>query len=534
MNNVRQIESEDIIFYEEQRYKDIDKEEYLSVFDKLKADRILEGRYEDESWTAYTGIKSVCISFRIDVIAYASHLRKRINCPPDQFADILKCFALLMTGSYVFPTITERINLLVDFSEKIGDKGYRIDEEEAVVVQDFFTFAGIPMPEIEKMLMLVHQTPVKDRGVRKLAHLINYMAIASEIRDIYEAEISDEDFIKWFPIFFWTSVTFIIPLRATEMMVTPYDCIREENGELYISLRRTMLKKHFHTVYYRVEKDYKIFTYRIPKTDVSEKIRKYQQLTKDHTRKYLFDYNYKTIHELMSVRMFNKLLEDFIKTYLVGNRKYDYARYASGVEEFDIVTAGDSRPIALANLYFQDVGLDICRQLADHVHLNTTYGYCTNVTNTIYASSIMQLQRRINKEKEKTERFEAYYRKQLSIQHADSSSAGCMSPKMPHITGDISDCISEDHVNECLGCRFYRPSQDLLEESLEKRKKDTQAACLQVLKQMSLKKTVKEADFEKMFLEAYTAEHRYKTACDENAAQELEKWHRKKYTQTSS
>lgn len=54
-----------------------------------------------------------------------------------------------------------------------------------------------------------------------LSHLINYLAIANEVNDLYHTEMSMDEFKKWFPIFFWANITFVIPLRATEMLVTP-------------------------------------------------------------------------------------------------------------------------------------------------------------------------------------------------------------------------------------------------------------------------------------------------------------------------
>ena len=81
---------------------------------------------------------------------------------------------------------------------------------------------------------------------------------------------------------------------------------------------------------------------------------------------------------------------------IIGNLKYDYVKYASGIKEFQTILAGDSRPIAMSNLYYQDAGADICRQLADHVHITTSEGYYSNVSNTVQAASIMQYQRRIN------------------------------------------------------------------------------------------------------------------------------------------
>lgn len=105
------------------------------------------------------------------------------------------------------------------------------------------------------------------------------------------------------------------------------------------------------------------------------------------------------INNMLSLQAFNQLIATFVEENIIGNSRYDFARYAIGIKEFETVTAGDSRPIAMANLYFQKTGEDICRQLADHVNINTSSGYYTNISETIWASSVVQLQKKLDYER---------------------------------------------------------------------------------------------------------------------------------------
>lgn len=99
------------------------------------------------------------------------------------------------------------------------------------------------------------------------------------------------------------------------------------------------------------------------------------------------------VNGLFPLASFNRLTKAFMEEYIIGNDRYDFVRHASGIAEFEPVTAGDSRPIAMTNLYFQESGADICRQLADHENINTSSGYYANISETIWASSLIQLQR---------------------------------------------------------------------------------------------------------------------------------------------
>lgn len=220
------------------------------------------------------------------------------------------------------------------------------------------------------------------------------------------------------------------------------------------------------------------------------------------------------------------LITEFFQEYLIGNHKYDYARFATGIREFTPVTAGDSRPIAMSNLYYQDNSADICRQLADHMHLTTSEGYYTNVSNTVLATSIMDLQRKTNQGYHQTEKFENGYKKAMCP--VTELLQVCSSLHQPLLTGDISDCVAEDHLEECLGCRYYTPGENELKEALNTRRKRLDDVSKMVLECISDNFSKKGIDYEKIFLDAHTGITRYQTATKEKAQEEFVKWQRSK------
>lgn len=161
------------------------------------------------------------------------------------------------------------------------------------------------------------------------------------------------------------------------MLVTPFDYLEIDDDRVLLRVRRTKLKGGHKQVYYDVDKDYEIFTYSLDgiiKKQVFNNIKMYQEMTSSHIRRFLFDYGEVFSNHMMSLSGFNNLLKVFIDERIVGNPKYEFARSVCGISEFEYVTAGDSRPIAMANLYFQDAGADICRQLANHMNVTTSEG----------------------------------------------------------------------------------------------------------------------------------------------------------------
>ena len=544
MNNaLRQVEVEEISFLQECRYDEIEKKAFLKVLDDFRKDGAILSGYNEPVWICWSGVRQYGLDFRFDRIGYEKRFRGLSGITASQMDDVLRCYVLYVAGEFVFSTIQVRLNAVKEFIVRVGDPEYRISEEIRTVIQDFLFFIGMDVEAAENALRMVKSVRQKASGQRELSHLVNYMAIANEIDLIYGSEPSDEVFIRWFPVWFWVKVTFVIPLRATEMLLTPYECLEDSEDGLRLKLRRTQLKKRTRTVYYSVDRDYGVFSYRIPDNGVPDAIRKYQALTRGRDRKYLFDFSKYSVNRLLSLQAFNGLLAEFVQERLIGNRRYDYARYACGIDEFDLVTAGDSRPIAMANLYFQDVGADVCRELANHVSVNVSAGYYTNVSNTVYASSVMKLQRMLNAEAQRTDLYESEYGRRDAglIEKAirsDSLSAvdgGCLSPRRPHSTGDIADCVAEDHISECLGCRYYSPAPERLQADLKERRDRLDEASRKVVEFMADadKLQAKGIDFDKIFLDAHSGIVRYGTACDEKAVEEAVKWRRKRNTTTT-
>lgn len=524
MNNIlRQIEMEDVVIFKECQYNSFERNKYLDFHAQLMIEGKIKTSYYDMIWICSNGVKQSEPDFNLNEFEYTRHIGKEFGISYPTMINMLKCYVLYTCGEFIVPTIQMRLNGIKKFLTCFGNNDLVVKDREAIGIIDFLGYISTPQHQLELIHRQMNIKITPKSKPRELANLTNYIAIDNEIGDMYIGDISDEEFIRWFPVFFWTKVTFILPLRATEMLVTPYNCIERTNGEVYIKVRRSLIKKGKRNVYYDVDKDYRIFEYRFPDSRTIKTIEKYQQLTSHHKRRFLFDFGVKAINKILSLSSFNFMLEEFVNDKIVGNAKYAYAKYAAGIKEFELVSAGDSRPIAMSNLYYQDAGSDICRQLADHMNLNTSEGYYQNVSKTVQASSIMQYQQRINRGYDTSDQYQYIYGKnvlELPEHHI------CSSSRQPFVTGDISDCVAEAHIEECLGCRYYMPSDLELNEALQERKVKLESASKVVVKCMTDGMGVKCEDFDKVFLEAHMSIMRYKTACDEKAKKEELIWRR--------
>ena len=525
-NILRQVDiDESLVFYTENQYSAVYRQKFLDVFQNLQDDKKIRSDFEDAVWLCSSDIKTFQIDFSYREYAYKTHMGKQLGISVARMTDMLKCYAIYICGEFIFRTIAQKISSIKAFLTAFGDPAYKIQEQEQVSSIDFLNFIGTPDHQVAVFMDQISIIKAPRPKQRELCHLINYMAVENELTDMYgSSTFPDSDFLYWFPVYFWAKITFILPLRATEMLVTPCNCIEYRNGKIFLKVRRTMLKKGTRTVCYDVEKDYKIFSYQIPDSETVRNIEKYKELTASHLRRFLFDYSKYSINEILSLSSFNLLLAEFVRKNLVDNHKYDYSRFASGIAQFSLMSAGDSRPIAMANLFYQDIGADICRQLADHTNINVSAGYYTNVSNTVLASSIMHLQRKLNRGYNN--------RQEKKTETGLQASSPCSSPKQPLETGDIEDCIAEGHIAECFGCRYYTPSPKNLKKEMQKRQENLDSASRKMIEGMAKGKEILD-QMDKLFLDAHTGITRYKTACDEKAEEELKKWQRYKPTQTT-
>lgn len=534
MNNVlREIKSDDIVVYVGHSYSSSTLNKCKDIFNKLVEKGEIKGVFSEDKWMCYSGVRKFGISFQFDHEKYKARIGKEFGIPKETMINMIKCYAIYCNGVYIYSTIAgNKIAIICDFLESYKDRIYRLKREDKSTLEEFLAFINTPVKQIEIIASSIRLKTSKSVKQRKLSPVINYLVMENEINSLYRSQLDDETFKKWFPIYFWVNITFILPLRATEMLVTPRDCINRINGKVILNIRRTRLKKGKRTVYYDVEKDYKEFTYEIPDMIVAENIEKYMKLTKNQNRRFLFEYNELMVNEMLSLPAFNILISNFIDQNIIENRKYDFAKYATGIEEFEYVTAGDSRPIAMANLYFQKFGEDICRQLADHINIDTSAGYYTNISETILASSIMQYQKQMNYQ---SQDLENQYKKSFNMVTVTDKSI-CVSKKREINIEDLTDCIEEGHLEDCMGCKFHRPSIHELNAFLREQKKKADDSAKRAIEFMNNIMGVKNrtTTLEEVFLSVQTDAIRYRMGCNIKVKEKWIEWESRKNIQKTN
>ena len=244
MNRLYEIvEYEEVKIYKEQVYNASSLQKCREVHKKLVSEGIIEGDFDSDKWIGYSGVKKYGIDFSLDSIGYNQHIGKEFGITIDTMKNMLRCFVIVCHGKYIHATIAQtKLGTVKEFLLKYKDKGFKLNKEEKAAIIQFLGFISTPENQIKQIISRIGSKKETTAGQRKLAPVINYLVIEDAIDQIYRDGCDDIVFKKWFPIYFWIKITFILPLRATEMLLTPKDCIYRENGKIFLKVRRTNLK----------------------------------------------------------------------------------------------------------------------------------------------------------------------------------------------------------------------------------------------------------------------------------------------------
>ena len=527
-NVVRAYEMDDYVIYEHQNYNINTIKRCKNIFDIYIQEGKLEGNFYNDVWHVFSGTSTTRLSFEIDAQLYEKHFKTIVGVPYSEIKQMIKCYAIILFESHIFSGIRETVlSTIINFVENYSESKVKYEYESLAYIEEFLYFIDVPHNQIEHMIRTLKVIKHAPKGQRKLKPVINYLALSDAINNLYESEMNADDFIIWFPIYFWVNITFILPLRATEMLVTPLDCIYQKGTKTFLRVRRTTLKGSKNkTVFHEIARDYKIFQYEVPETPVILNIKKYIRLTRNIKRELLFVPSKYAVSDIYTLGAFNALIARFMGRYVIDNKKYEFAKYASNIQAFEAVTAGDSRPIAMANLYFQKISADTCRQLADHETINTSCHYYTNVSETIIAASIIRFQKRLNKNRNE-------YSDQIKFSNniAVSGKKGiCLSPRRQIDQEDIQDCLEQKHLFDCIGCPYYRPSHDEIDELLKEKKDVTNQSTVELIKALNEWKStdVMTQKVDQMLIKAQTDIMSYKLLCDEKVKEVAEEWQKHK------
>ena len=108
---------------------------------------------------------------------------------------------------------------------------------------------------IEQLNDIEANNRVSAKKQRPLAYYQSYFRFDHYLSLFWELA-SKQEKLLYFPVYFWWNITAILPLRPTECVLTPRNCIRQEKGRYMLTVRRTSLKGYRQMSKYKIADDY--------------------------------------------------------------------------------------------------------------------------------------------------------------------------------------------------------------------------------------------------------------------------------------
>lgn len=403
---------------------------------------IIDGTFRDDIWTMTDEVHTVRLYFHIDPEEYRRGAGHWLNCSRPDFILCMKAYTAFLLGSAVLPSLYEILRELKQIACMTPDEVQEVKNPR--LAMEFLPLLSGDSEERDLALERLEERSLayarNRRSPRKLGDFRAYLRFDKELRE-YWIHADDEKQRSYFPVYLWWNLTAVLPLRPTEFLLTPADCL-EKNGEEYIlSVRRTLRKKGKRPVSYRIESDYEINRYEIPGWLGSE-IERYHLLYHDSDT--LFPPAPHGHSSRLTYIQLNTLLRKFLAEELP--------------EKSISIHLGDTRHLAMINLMLSGGSPTICRTLAGHEDINISANYYSNLS-SIIESTVYEHYRTSGQDAALDGHM--YFPLTLPQNRVRIQDGWCDYPAI--VEGDIRECLKNCHhtsvMGDCTNCVHYYPDR---------------------------------------------------------------------------
>lgn len=352
---------------------------------------IIAGEYEDRQWTMTDEVnKGMTISFQIDEVHFAQETAPKLACTCNDYKQAMRVIITSRFG-YSLRTLQSDATFLRSFANEID---VPTDYTQAQLLADLLTllpghskFREDLQYRIDDISPILHTNGQQ----RQLAHYQSYLRFSQFLDDYWKTAKTSEK-VLYFPVWFWFSVTGVLPLRATECVLTPRNCITHTENGYFLEVRRSKKKGTRQETRYHIEQDYERRKYPIPKYLAIE-ILEYISATKEIYRSDIdVLFCKETQFAVAGVRIENNQYYSYANlkqclSYFYRNiiqTKYGYTVTANRTRlddgEIGVIHLGDMRHIAMVTLAVSGGSPSICKELAGHDSIEISAHYYSNLT----------------------------------------------------------------------------------------------------------------------------------------------------------
>lgn len=213
--------------------------------------------FEDDEWHLENLLYSKRYKIDFKPIREISRFNKEL---PDYFVDIVKCWTTSLIERYVVDTIVSMVKhgLIVflniskglsacneeEFSESFGELSVNTKRIICSASLNFFDY--IQDPNYDDYITLLYElrkTYKVEENARLLPPTKDILVFSNIVKDFFSKKMTEQEYLKWFPVWLWWNLTTLIPLRPSEFCLIERNCLLEGNRAFYIKLPRKKQRK---------------------------------------------------------------------------------------------------------------------------------------------------------------------------------------------------------------------------------------------------------------------------------------------------
>lgn len=447
--------------------KEIDSETLLrakNIFNDYKARGIiLNHNFDDCEWKLTDQVRNVGFM----LIAFEGDFRKSamqwLGCDYRCFQDCIKAYIVFSLGRIGLAALQDAARSLNRIAGMTSDEAAAISECLNHVVGMLRIMPGgneerdYVIESLEDRIEQSQRKRCKSKQ-RQLADFKSYLHFHDILTEFWPTA-DEKQRLFYFPVYLWWNLTAILPLRPTEFLLIPRDCLRFHNGRHTLTVRRTRLKGGARRIGYRIAEDYEPKEYVIHDALVNE-LRSYLKATaglRETAIGTLFlqepHFQYMNKSPMQTSRYYtyacmNTCLRYFYEEIIGASNKYQ-----------DRINLGDTRHIAMTNLIISGGSPVICRELAGHSDIDVSSHYYANVSNLVECVTMEKWR----KAKGRSANIKGAAKYPSIMPENAYRVTGGYCDALSVQEGRIDDCLKacDDHGNlgECASCGHYWPDK---------------------------------------------------------------------------
>lgn len=417
---------------------------------------VVKGEFSDISWRVTNQLHCFTLDFSMNEVLYRKKAESWTGCTAKCFQECLRAFSVFQLKAcsmqYLQTTLKSLKTLAsMDWEEAMG---FAPDERLQFVMFLKLIPGSNDLRDQVIEALETQKWDTKRKKPRELTNFSNYLHFNNKL-DSYWDIASDDEKKLYFPIYFWWKLTAILPLRCTEFLLTPRDCVKEEDGKYVLSIRRTKLKKGRRRVSHVINEDYQIERFEIPSW-MFEAIKQYQRLTERDS-----------LPELGTLLVPRRKVPSGYYSYIqMSHLLQGFCCEIMGDENYPI-HLGDTRHLAMINLILSGGSPVICRELAGHESTDISANYYANLS-TVVESMVYEYYHGWSNSS--MLQGSLLFPASLPAKKIRVDQGWCAAVEVEQ--GDITKCLesysADGYVGNCIDCRYYYPDFPGLKVQIEK------------------------------------------------------------------